>query len=61
MGQINLHAILDFSGLVLRCYTNSRGRLNTQRISLALKWIEKSELFDNTNISPRQTAIYSKN
>ena len=52
MGQINLHAPLDFLGFVpAGGYTNSSGRPKRQQITLTLKCVEASELFDISNNS----------
>jgi len=59
MGQVNLHAPLDFLGFVPpRCYKNSPIRPKRQQITLTLKWVEASELFDNSNNSPRYSANF---
>jgi len=53
MGQIILHASLDFSGFVLPAYTNSLVRPSRQHITLALQSTQASKLLDNSNKSPR--------
>jgi hypothetical protein len=48
MEQLHLNASLDFSGFVLRSYTNSPGVPKRKHITLVLYWIEASKLFDNS-------------
>jgi len=59
--DIHLPASLDFSGFVGIGCKNWPGRPNREQINLTLQSIAASKLLDNSDISPRYSACWSKN
>jgi hypothetical protein len=59
--QIYTHTSILRVSYLPRIYTNSPGRPNRKHTILTLQWIEASELFDNSNNSPRHSASFQRN
>ena len=54
--QIYTHPSIFWVSYPPRGYKNSPGRPNRKHITLTLKWVEASKLFDNSNNSPRYSS-----